>query len=126
MYLDNVLVATVDQFSGLSAVNKLLYESDQLPYGNHSLKIKALGTKNANTNGSTYIVIDVFEYSPDVCSTCRSSAEVESKLEKAPLALQLQPNPAARQVSISLEGFRGEPAVQVSMSDMSGSATCCS
>jgi hypothetical protein len=34
--------------------------------------------------------------------------------------LQLYPNPASREVTISLAGFEGESSVQVKMSDMAG------
>jgi uncharacterized protein YjdB len=55
------------------------------------------------------------------CSGCRVvSAELESSQHSESLSLQLSPNPASREVTISLAGFEGESAVQVQMLDLSG------
>jgi hypothetical protein len=80
-----------------------------------------LGTNSTEVTLSTWTgdgsaaYFDDFTIAP--CSNCRvASAEVFG----SDFSLQVYPNPASREVSISLAGFEGESAVQVKMSDMSG------
>jgi hypothetical protein len=76
-------------------------------------------TITANRGNGTPAIIQLSEielFAPD-CSTCRlASAEVES----SELSLQLHPNPANQEVTISLAGFEAESSVEVKMSDMRG------
>jgi chitodextrinase len=61
------------------------------------------------------------DFTIEACSNCRTaSAEVVSSQFSESLILQVYPNPANREVSISLAGFEAESSVQVKMSDMSG------
>jgi hypothetical protein len=76
-------------------------------------------TSNA---GHPYMIkIGEIELFAPYCNTCRTaSAEVKSSQARESITLQLYPNPANREVTISLAGFEEESAVQVKMSDMSG------
>jgi uncharacterized protein YjdB len=78
---------------------------------------------NLNTwvdNGSA-AYFDDFTIESYNCSTCRmASAEVEKIQPSESLSLQLYPNPANREVTISLAGFEEESSVLVQMRDMSG------
>jgi hypothetical protein len=78
-------------------------------------------TTAVNNTGITVIGgQNIGRYNEGACTTCRSSAEVESQLPTEGFTLRLHPNPANQQVSIDLSGFAGESSVQVKMSDMSG------
>jgi hypothetical protein len=78
-------------------------------------------TLAAWTGNGSAAYFDDFTIARTTCTNCRTTiAEVESKLPTEDLTLKLHPNPANREVSISLAGFEGESAVQVRMSDMAG------
>lgn len=84
-------------------------------------------TGNNVTKGriSTWVGVGSAAYFDDFtvesCSSCRvASAELESNQQAESLSLQLSPNPASREVSISLAGFEEEFVVQVQLRDMSG------
>jgi hypothetical protein len=70
-------------------------------------------------NGSS-AYFDDFTIEPS-CTDCRmASTEAESSKQTEAFTLQLHPNPASREVTISLAGFEGEPTVQVKMMDIAG------
>ncbi|MBD2768005.1 right-handed parallel beta-helix repeat-containing protein [Hymenobacter sp. BT664] len=76
-----------------------------------------------NNNGNTIATNAQFiaKISPTRCNpTTITNTKVESSQPTEALMLKLHPNPASREVTISLEGFKGESAVQVKMSDMAG------
>jgi hypothetical protein len=60
------------------------------------------------------------DFTIETCSSCRISAEAGNIPQTEVLPLLMLPNPASREVSISLAGFEGETAVQVRISDMNG------
>jgi uncharacterized protein YjdB len=120
VFLDDVLVATVDLFSYTQGYDKVTYESADLAYGAHTLKIKATGTKNPSSSGNS-VFIDAFDYTTYGCTSCReANAEVASRKQTEVLKLQVHPNPASSEVTIDLSGFAHESSVQVKMSDMTG------
>jgi len=132
VYLNGVKVATVDLYgqNGEEVYQKVLWDSGELPYGTHTVTIKATNSTNQSPNRlerhkSNNIVIDAFEYSTHAvggCTTCRTASTSPEKraVSAHELGLKLQPNPADRQVTIDLSGFAGESAVEVKMTDMSG------
>lgn len=88
--------------------------SNTTEYSAYRLEI----TSNA---GHPYMLkIAEIELFAPYCSTCRLSAEAENIRQFNTLSLQLHPNPASREVTISLAGFEGESTVQVKMSDLAG------
>jgi hypothetical protein len=56
VYIDNVLKATVDCYSTTRLVDTLVFTSDPMSIGNHTIKIVVTGTHNASANGN-YIEI---------------------------------------------------------------------
>jgi uncharacterized protein YjdB len=80
----------------------------------------AIGWTTA-TDNTGITVIGSSNIAPYICSGCRvANAEVENNRQEESLTLQLHPNPASQQVSISLAGFEEESSVLVQMRDMSG------
>jgi hypothetical protein len=80
----------------------------------------AIGWTTA-TNNTGITVIGGSNISRFDCATCRThNAETESSVQTESLALQVYPNPATREVNISLAGFEQEATVQVKMRDMTG------
>ncbi len=59
--LDGKLVHTADCFSDYTGYDTLVYESQELPYGEHTLTIRVTGDKNDRSSG-TEIIVDAFEY----------------------------------------------------------------
>ncbi len=57
--VDDVLKSTVDCYSATGAFDQLLYQTDMLPVGTHTLKVRAAGTKNAASSGVS-IIADAF------------------------------------------------------------------
>jgi chitodextrinase len=131
VYLDGRKIATVDQYgnNGEEIYDRMLWDSGELAFGAHTVKIIATNTTNRTAPRLdrwllNTIIIDAFEYSIySACTTCRvASAEVASNSKAEGQTLQLYPNPANQEVTIDLSGFAGETAVQVKMSDMTGKA----
>jgi|GEM_PF-2006854 len=78
-------------------------------------------TLAAWTGAGSAAYFDNFTIVRSNCTNCRTaSAEVESSQQTESLTLKLHPNPANQEVNISLDGFEGESAVLVKLSDMSG------
>ncbi|CAA9225652.1 MAG: GH119 / CBM9 / CBM35 [uncultured Cytophagales bacterium] len=84
-------------------------------FGGNNLSIG--WTTATNNTGITVIGSANLGRYDENCTTCRGSAGTERGED---LSLQLHPNPAGRQVTIHLEAFKGEPAVQVKMTDLAG------
>jgi hypothetical protein len=59
--VDNVLKATVDCYNAGRLVDQLLYETETLPMGPHTLKVRVKGTKIAASLG-TEVIVDAFVY----------------------------------------------------------------
>jgi hypothetical protein len=59
IYIDDVLKGTIDCYRSKQEYNTLLFQSDSLKDGNHSLKLKVKGTKNPSSKG-TRISLDAF------------------------------------------------------------------
>ena len=70
VYVDNVLKATVDQYSATAAEKQCLYTSDVLDgsAASHTLKIVAKGANNKNTD------VDYFAYRKTISSTSAAKA----------------------------------------------------
>lgn len=60
IYVDDSLAATIDCYSNTAQYNGMLYETDELTSGTHTLKVKVKGTKNAASSG-TEVIVDAFE-----------------------------------------------------------------
>lgn len=56
VYIDDVLVATVDRYDPVGAFQQTLYKTDGLSAGTHTITIKATGQKNAAASGSTTVI----------------------------------------------------------------------
>ena len=46
IYIDNIKTDTIDTYSQEEIMDVLIYESEELKYGNHKIKIEVLGEKN--------------------------------------------------------------------------------
>ncbi len=92
--------------------------------GNNNLSIG--WTTDAKNKGITVVGssnLEAYVAPGAACTTCRpASAEAARSQQKESLTLQLHPNPASREVTISLAGFEDESAVQVKLSDLHGKA----
>jgi hypothetical protein len=71
-------------------------------------------------NSSAYFDDFTIEEKPTTNGGRIASAEVESTQANESLTLQLYPNPANKEVTISLAGFEEEYTVQVKMTDING------
>jgi len=60
VYLDGVLVATVDRYSPTNIHQKVAYEKLDLPAGTHTIRIVRTGNKNPSASNS-YLILDAFE-----------------------------------------------------------------
>ncbi|MNI34309.1 hypothetical protein D3C73_882980 [compost metagenome] len=56
IYIDDKLVSTVDLYSPAPEFRTIVFESDVLPAGKHTLKVMPSGTKNAASGGTTISV----------------------------------------------------------------------
>ncbi|KQQ11123.1 hypothetical protein [Rathayibacter sp. Leaf296] len=56
VYLDGVLVTTVDRYSASTKYNQTVWTSDALPAGTHTITIKRGSTRNAASSGSNLIL----------------------------------------------------------------------
>ncbi len=61
VYVDNVLIDTIDCYSSTLHVDTLLYESEELSMGEHTLQILVSGNKNSLSSG-TELICDAFAY----------------------------------------------------------------
>ena len=52
IYIDDIEVKIVDTYSQDEVIDILAFESEDLNYGNHSIKIEVLGEKNEKSNAS--------------------------------------------------------------------------
>lgn len=64
IYVDDVLKATIDCYSNTPQYDQILFESEVLAPGTHTLKVKVTGTKNALAT-NTYVICDAFEFIND-------------------------------------------------------------
>ena len=60
VYLDNVLVATVDQYSNVPVWQQTLYEVENLPKGTHKIRVIATGEKNPAALAN-WVIVDAFD-----------------------------------------------------------------
>ncbi len=88
IYINDVLQTSVDCYAPYLEPDVLLYESDILAYGSHTLKVVVRGTKNPSSSG-TEVIIDAFEYYEGDLSSAISSDNVIYGSH----ALKVYPNP---------------------------------
>jgi hypothetical protein len=62
--VDDVVKASIDCYGGSTAYNTILYQTDPLPSGTHTLKVKVAGTRNGSSAGIE-VICDAFEYLGD-------------------------------------------------------------
>jgi hypothetical protein len=108
---------------GGSQVGQQMTSTSWTQSGNIVIRMGATATKariSAWTGATSSAYFDDFTIEP--CSSCRIASTESSGPETESLSLQLHPNPASRQVSISLAGFEGESTVQLKLSDLHGKA----
>ena len=60
MYLDGLLVATVDSYATVKTVQAVLFTSSGLASGPHTITIEATGAKNA-ASADVIVVVDAFD-----------------------------------------------------------------
>lgn len=65
VYIDGVEVAQVNQYGSSLLVQEVLFSKNDLPYGEHTIKIEVAGTSIAPSAGN-YVTIDAFEYLGDL------------------------------------------------------------
>jgi hypothetical protein len=107
---------------GGSQVGQQMTSTSWTQSGNIVIRMGATATKariSAWTGATSSAYFDDFTIEP--CSSCRT-ASADNSQPGPGLTLQLHPNPASRQVSISLAGFEGESTVQLKLSDLAGKA----
>jgi len=63
VYIDNVLVGTVDTYSSAAKAQTALYSRTGLARGTHSITIEVTGTRNPSSGGS-WIWVDAFDVIP--------------------------------------------------------------
>jgi len=63
VYLDGVLVGTIDTYSADQQAQKKQYSNTNLPRGTHTLTIKVNGQMDANSQGE-WVWIDAFVVNP--------------------------------------------------------------
>lgn len=61
IYVDGQLATMLDLFSTNAEYNKLLFHTDKLPFGQHTIEIKTSGLKNPASQGIN-VAIDAFAY----------------------------------------------------------------
>ncbi len=59
--IDGKTVYTADCFSDYEAMDKLVYQSEELAHGKHTITVRALGKQNPLSSGNE-IIIDAFEF----------------------------------------------------------------
>ncbi|HEX8530241.1 MAG TPA: discoidin domain-containing protein, partial [Cytophagales bacterium] len=92
--IDGGAEVNVDYYAATRAENVLLWTSPTLAAGNHIIKVRATGTKNAASTG-TYIAADRL----DVTSGgARLAAEITRN--EAAAAVRISPNPAREEVRV--------------------------
>lgn len=62
--VDDVVKASIDCYGGTTVYNTVLYQTDPLPSGTHTLKVKVAGTRNGSSAGIE-VICDAFEYLGD-------------------------------------------------------------
>lgn len=112
IYIDDVLQTSVDCYGVESEPDVLLYESDELDYGSHTLKVVVSGSKNESSSG-TEIIVDAFEYYEGELSNPIS----ENYLEDEQNILNVFPNPAKD--GFTVKAYTASPA-KVSIFTMQG------
>ena len=55
LYVDDKLVTTIDQYTATSINNKLIYSTNSLSQGSHTVKLEVLGQKNSSSKGNAII-----------------------------------------------------------------------
>ena len=63
MFVDGVLVATVDTYSATDQKQAILFTTSTLSAGTHTLTIEVTGTRNASSFAN-WIWIDAFDIAP--------------------------------------------------------------
>ena len=91
IYIDDVLIESVDCYSPSLQTDTLLFESDELTEGNHTIKVVNGGQNNPNSSG-TALNIDAFEYIGDSIITSTFNIEKER--------VKLYPNPVGNSLNI--------------------------
>jgi|GEM_PF-1704367 len=72
--VDNVLRATVDLYNASMLVDQLLFESETLAPGTHTLKVRVKGTRNAASSG-TEVIVDAFAFT-NSATGCTASGTI--------------------------------------------------
>jgi len=63
VYIDGILISTVDTYSALVQAQKVAFEKLDLSSGSHKIKIVVAGTRNSSSTGN-YITVDAFDVVP--------------------------------------------------------------
>lgn len=136
IYINNVLKASVDCYAPNLQPDVLLFESDTLAYGSHTLKVVVSGQKNPSSS-KTEIICDAFEYFQGSVVNSIAINKIESK------KLKVYPNPAKDKFTIYSPGdfvskisifdtmgrkvfqntFKGD--IQISTDEIQGSGIFC-
>ncbi len=95
IYLDNELKASVDCYAAITEPDFLLFESDSLEYGAHTLKIVVSGNKNPSSPKAE-IICDAFEYLQGEVVNSTKSINANNKFK-------IYPNPAKDNFNISTQ-----------------------
>ncbi len=112
IYINNVFQTSVDCYAPVLEPDVLLYESDTLEYGTHSLKIVVSGRKNPSSSRAE-VICDAFEYFEGSITNSISSDRFKFGANQ----FKIYPNPAKDIFSIYTEG---DFLYKVSIFDMLG------
>ena len=71
IYVDDVFQTTVDCYSAATEHQVILYETNVLPFGPHTIRVEVSGNQNPSSAGFE-IIMDAFSYAPSLAGSCPS------------------------------------------------------
>jgi hypothetical protein len=91
VYIDNVLISTVDEYSATVLYQQELFTSSALSFGSHTIKVQLKGTKQAASTG-TFVDVDYFSYTVNSPAVPASQSQIAS--DQAPPAHRRSTSPS--------------------------------
>ena len=88
VYLDGQFMETIDCYSSTPNYFIPLYQSPDVPFGEHTLQVRVTGTKNPSSTG-TEVIVDAFGYSQTLLGDLNLDDRVDMK-DMAELGTQWQ------------------------------------
>lgn len=92
VFIDNVLVATVDTATGTLGYQIVAYENLDLPYGEHTIRIRHTGTTSGNDN---YLYVDAFDVIGAVVDADASDSPESLTIDNKPYIWMMEQDPTS-------------------------------